>query len=137
MTTRTGHSGTGSQARASYDPTPNPTLLITNPGSPNPVSNQRIIRLVRLTCLTNKNPSVVGSTAQGFDYSIEYVAFPNNTYLTHVHIIPRGGQSSPNVVSELLQRLVEALSPRNFTITVYYNSSSRIFRNKTPSPGEL
>jgi len=122
----------------SYDPTPNPTLLITNPGNPNPVGNQRIIRLVRLTCLTSKNPSpVVGSTAQGFDYSIEYVAFPNNTYLTHVHISPRGRQSQAQVVGVLLQRLVEALNPGYFTITVYYNSSSRIFRNRVPSPGEL
>lgn len=102
------------------------------------MSNQRIIRLVRLTCLTTKNPSdTVGSTAKGFDYSIEYVAFPDNTYLTHVHISPRGGQSQPQAVGELLQRLVEALSPRYFTITVYYNSSTRVFRNRVPSPGEL
>jgi len=120
------------------NPTPNPTLLITNPGSPNPVSNQRIARLVRLTCLTSKSPSdVVGSVIQGFDYSIEYVAFPNNTYLTHVHISPRGGQSQAQVVSGLLQRLVEALSPMEFVITIYYNNSSRIFRNRVPSPGEL
>ena len=101
------------------------------------MSNQRITRLVRLTCLTTKNPSdIARRVIQGFDYSIEYVAFPNNTYLAHVHINPRGGQSQ-QAMGELLQRLVEALSPRNFTITVYYNSSTRVFRNRVPSPGEL
>ncbi len=101
--------GTGSQARASYDPTPNPTLLITNPGSPNTVGNQRITRLVRLTCLTTKNPSdIARRVIQGFDYSIEYVAFPDNTYLAHVHISPRGGQSQ-QAMGELLQLKASAL----------------------------
>jgi NADPH-dependent 7-cyano-7-deazaguanine reductase QueF len=102
------------------------------------VSNQRIVRLVRLTCLTTKNPSdIARRVIQGFDYSIEYVAFPDNTYLAHVHISPRGVQSQAQAVGELLQRLVEALSPRYFTITVYYNSSTRVLRNRVPSPGDL
>jgi hypothetical protein len=97
------------------------------------------IRKAKILYLSSEKPSalvVEKVLGDAFDYKVGYVGVVNGLYHSLVRI--DFDEASPVVISNTLQRLVDALGIREYTISVYYtNGSVRSFINRTPSPGEL